>query len=103
VFIAKKRQVVFLQFTVKAFPGPGKSLVHCTFFFLIEVVEKSRGVLLKVSCLSYKIKGNVGDGNVLFEHWSVTGPFAVALSKNQGIVGKVKGKKKSPLPPGGGT
>ena len=48
-------------------------------------------MLVKVSRLAQQVKGNIGNGNVLFQHRSVAGPFAAALGKNQGVVGKMKG------------
>jgi hypothetical protein len=46
--------------------------------------------LIKIPGLANQIQRNIGKGYILLQDRTMPGPFAVAMSEDQGIVGQMK-------------
>jgi hypothetical protein len=47
--------------------------------------------LKKVAGLADEIKGDIGNGDILFEGWAVAAPFTVSVAEDKGVIGQVEG------------
>src|SRR4051812_17398878 len=94
MFVAQESQVIFLQLAVIVFPETRKIEVNSMPFFGTETLIEGSGILIKIARLPQQVQCNIGKGNILLQHRTVTCPLGITLTQDQRVIRKMKSIEK---------